>query len=100
MCIYIKKEYPLPWDDLYLVYDLDLLQVKPSCTEVQVAKLAFSKIQPWPNDLDTGNWPRYGQDVCKTTLKWSVYANCLKWQADTRKILPTRTDGTLHALKL
>ena len=43
--------------------DLDLRHVKPSWTDVQVAKLAFSNIWPWSNDLVTWIWARYGQDI-------------------------------------
>ena len=73
-----------PWDDL------DLRQVKPSYTDVQVAKLAFFIRWPWPNDLDTQMWPRYGQDVT-SYQKWSFYVNSFKVVARTDRHTDTQT---------
>ena len=82
--------WPWPW------YDLDLRQVKLSLTDVQVAKLPFSMRWPWPwsNDLDTQNWPRYGQDV-PPYQKWSLFQLVQKLQpeqthtdTDTQTTLP------------
>ena len=75
----LTLEWPLPRYDLDLIYDLDLRQVKLSLTDVQVAKLPFSMrwSWPWPNDLDTQTWPRYGQDVTPYQ-KWSFYVNLFK----------------------
>ena len=38
-------EWHWTWDDLYLVYNLDLRHVKPSQTDVYVAKWTFSNTQ-------------------------------------------------------
>ena len=74
----IESQTPMiwPWYDLDLIYDLDLRQVKPSKTDVQVAKFSFSMRWPWPwpNDLDTQNWSRYGQDV----LPYQESSFCVK----------------------
>ena len=58
-------------------------------TDVQVAKLAFSKRWPWPwpNDLDTQTWPRYCQDV--SSHQKSFYVNCFKSYSPNRH---THTD--------
>ena len=77
------------WDDLDLVYDLDVRHVKPTLTDVQVAKLAFYVRWPWLKDLDTQTWPRYCQDV-PPHQKWSFYVNYFKIShTDTAKTLPS-----------
>ena len=47
---------------------------------------------PWPNDLDTQIWPRYGQDVT-AYQKWSFYVNWFKSNSPNRQI-DRHTDTT------
>ena len=62
---------------------------------------------PWPNNLGTQTWPRYGQDVT-SYQKWSFYVNWFKSyspnrHADTTKTLPpplTREVKIGHVLML
>ena len=39
---------------------------------------------PWPNDLGTQTWPRYGQDVT-WYQKWSFYVNSFKSYSPNRQ---------------
>ena len=44
-----------PWNDIDLIFDLDLRHVKQSLTDVKLVKIAFFNVTFWPqpNDLDT-----------------------------------------------
>ena len=48
---------------------------------------------PWPNDLETQTWPRYGQDVTPYQ-KWSFYVNSFKSYSPNRQ-----TDRQTHTHK-
>ena len=89
--------WPWPWpNDLgmtltsFMTLTTDKLnQVK---TDVQEAKLAFSKRWPWPwpNDHGTQTWPRCCQDV-PPHQKWSFYVNWFKSYSPNRQT-DTQTD--------
>ena len=48
---------------------------------------------PWPNDLDTQTWPRYGQDV-PSCQNWSFCVNLFKSYRHTDTV--TQTDTHTH----
>ena len=49
---------------------------------------------PWPHDLDTQTWPRYGRDVIPYQ-KWSFYVNSFKSYSLNRQT-DTHTDWHTH----